>query len=460
MARHNKTSIFKYLLPFIILLILLGGGFLGFRFYFQSHTAIVVEEIKPVATLTIEQGKADIKLVDTQTWNRANDDMTLFAGDSIKTLSDAIVSIEFFDKSVVRLDGNSELLLTNLQKDDTVDIVALDLKSGKLWARVMKILDANSRFEITTPTAQASVKGTAFELVVEKVITTNPETGLEEEIIQTHIKVIESEVGFRAISKTTTEDSEGNLKTETKVLAQVILPEGSQSSIDENDIAQFGQEAGGKPIVRGLSPTDKEDEWLTLNAKLDLIHLQDVQSDLQIILDDLDSQGFFDKLLRSQTESERENATLQIFTQVQRQLSELKSGGSGSGNQNQNGQQDDEADTPAENDDQTGTQTQAQNRQHIVQSGDTLNAIAARYDTTAEILMRANGISDPALLQVGIELIIPSDTSNLPPLKVAPGGHTSNNPPAAQEQEPEQVQEQEEEPDTNVQDDEPFVSAQ
>lgn len=465
MARHQKKNIFKYFLPFIILLLLLGSGFLGFKYYFQSHTAIVIEEIKPVATLTIEKGKVDIKLVDTQTWNRANDGMTLFTGDSIKTLPNSFISIEFFDKSVVRLDGSSELLITNLQKDETVDIVDLDLKTGRLWARVMKILDEHSRFEITTPTAQASVKGTAFELVVERRIVVNPETGEEEEIITTNIKVIESEVGFRAISKTTTEDPAGNLKTETKILASVVLPEGSQSSIDENDIDQFGEEAGGKPIVRGLSPSDRESEWLELNAQLDLLHLQSVQGDLQIILADLEAQGFFDKLLRSNTESEREDATREIFEQVQRQLSELASGSSDdSGNQNQNSQDDENKD----NEERDQDKEQNQNRQHIVQTGDTLSAIASRYGTTVSALMSANGITDPSLLAIGQELIIPSGSggsgSGGAPV-VSPGGHTSNNPPTTQNQEQEEEQEQNQnqngkQEDTNVQDDEPFISAQ
>ena len=44
----------------------------------------------------------------------------------------------------------------------------------------------------------------------------------------------------------------------------------------------------------------------------------------------------------------------------------------------------------------------------IVESGDSLGKIAARFDRTVDQFMRANGISDPNLLQVGQVLVVPA----------------------------------------------------
>jgi LysM repeat protein len=44
---------------------------------------------------------------------------------------------------------------------------------------------------------------------------------------------------------------------------------------------------------------------------------------------------------------------------------------------------------------------------HIVESGDTLGAIAAQYGVTVEAIVEANDIEDPNTLRVGQELIIP-----------------------------------------------------
>lgn len=45
---------------------------------------------------------------------------------------------------------------------------------------------------------------------------------------------------------------------------------------------------------------------------------------------------------------------------------------------------------------------------YTIQDGDTLGAIAERFDTTVDELVAANGLTDPNALQPGQTLIIPS----------------------------------------------------
>jgi len=56
---------------------------------------------------------------------------------------------------------------------------------------------------------------------------------------------------------------------------------------------------------------------------------------------------------------------------------------------------------------------------HVVQSGETLGAIAQRYSVSVEELMRANNLSDPNVLNVGQTLVIPG--SNSAPAPEPPG---------------------------------------
>jgi len=44
---------------------------------------------------------------------------------------------------------------------------------------------------------------------------------------------------------------------------------------------------------------------------------------------------------------------------------------------------------------------------YVVESGDTLSAIAARFDTTVRAIVRANDLTDPDVIDVGQELTIP-----------------------------------------------------
>jgi len=55
----------------------------------------------------------------------------------------------------------------------------------------------------------------------------------------------------------------------------------------------------------------------------------------------------------------------------------------------------------------SGGQESTQSGVHVVQAGETLTAIAARYGTTVEAIAVANGIANPSLIYVGQRLTIP-----------------------------------------------------
>ncbi|PKL08508.1 MAG: hypothetical protein CVV51_08550, partial [Spirochaetae bacterium HGW-Spirochaetae-7] len=55
---------------------------------------------------------------------------------------------------------------------------------------------------------------------------------------------------------------------------------------------------------------------------------------------------------------------------------------------------------------------------HTVQKGETLYAIARRYDISVESLMTANSIADPGRLFVGMKLSIPGATATKPDVTV------------------------------------------
>ncbi|MGD8794149.1 MAG: LysM domain-containing protein, partial [Anaerolineae bacterium] len=60
---------------------------------------------------------------------------------------------------------------------------------------------------------------------------------------------------------------------------------------------------------------------------------------------------------------------------------------------------------------------QAQGATHVVQPGENLTQIAARYGTSVQALMQANGLSNPNFVWVGQRLAIPGSGGG-----AAPGG--------------------------------------
>jgi murein DD-endopeptidase MepM/ murein hydrolase activator NlpD len=64
-------------------------------------------------------------------------------------------------------------------------------------------------------------------------------------------------------------------------------------------------------------------------------------------------------------------------------------------------------------------------RVHLVQRGDTLSALAARYKVTVAALVAANRLSgEQAVLRVGQRLVVPATTAS-PPAKMAPPARTT-----------------------------------
>ncbi len=66
---------------------------------------------------------------------------------------------------------------------------------------------------------------------------------------------------------------------------------------------------------------------------------------------------------------------------------------------------------------------------YLVEAGDTLSAIAERFETSVEAVMAANDLTDPTLIFVGQELTIPGDDADAaaaatPTATPEPGGGT------------------------------------
>jgi len=68
---------------------------------------------------------------------------------------------------------------------------------------------------------------------------------------------------------------------------------------------------------------------------------------------------------------------------------------------------------------------------YIVERGDTLGAIARRYDVTVKAIMEANGIMDPRRLRVDQKLIIPTELSPVAPQPTRPPATRPQPAPAA-----------------------------
>ena len=92
--------------------------------------------------------------------------MQLYAGDEIKSENDAFVTVEFLDKSRMRLQDNSHIRINEMKVFGDYGLVdtLIDLQQGRTENTVPSKSEIGTRFRIKTPSAVSSVRGTDFRV--------------------------------------------------------------------------------------------------------------------------------------------------------------------------------------------------------------------------------------------------------------------------------------------------------
>jgi hypothetical protein len=118
--------------------------------------------------LSITEGNVLVMKAGTASWIEAQAEMTLEAGDSIKTGDDSSAEITFFDGSTIELQAGTEIEITSLDISRSTGSTTITLEQtiGNTISRVTKILDPASRYEVETPSGVAGVRGSVMQVYV------------------------------------------------------------------------------------------------------------------------------------------------------------------------------------------------------------------------------------------------------------------------------------------------------
>jgi PKD repeat protein len=129
---------------------------------------------KQFATLRLLDGQVAVQR-GNGAFETGEDGTSLREGDTVRTGPDGRASIEYFDGSLTRLDFDTSFTLVTLESlGDTAAprVIESSQAEGNSYHSVAERTDAQSRFEIETPTATASVHGTGYALLVDENSTT------------------------------------------------------------------------------------------------------------------------------------------------------------------------------------------------------------------------------------------------------------------------------------------------
>ena len=100
---------------------------------------------------------------DGNTFAIGQDGEMLQQGDVIRTGEGAHAVLTFFDGSVIELEPDSEIRVETLQATSAGDLLmTMQQTIGRSWHVVSRTLTPNSKYEVRTPAATATVRGTAF----------------------------------------------------------------------------------------------------------------------------------------------------------------------------------------------------------------------------------------------------------------------------------------------------------
>ncbi|MDE3193854.1 MAG: FecR domain-containing protein, partial [Chloroflexota bacterium] len=120
-------------------------------------------------TLTVISGQVSARSSDSDAFQPIVDGATLHAGMTIETGADTYAVLTYFEGSTVSLDPNTTLVIKALQANpDGSTVISMEQQLGRTWHSVTHLLKPDSKYEVQTPTATATVRGTMFDVGVEQ----------------------------------------------------------------------------------------------------------------------------------------------------------------------------------------------------------------------------------------------------------------------------------------------------
>lgn len=155
--------------------------FIGFLFWFWSLGAVASEEIQRVRAEAIE-GSVEWRSGSGE-WQELSGARELDRGDGVRTGETGQARVLWGDRGVTRIDPGTEILIESSENGDALfsALLKFRVESGRVWNRVLKVLDVDGGMQVETSDVVATVRGTAF--------------GVEKAAASTDIAVTESVVG-------------------------------------------------------------------------------------------------------------------------------------------------------------------------------------------------------------------------------------------------------------------------
>ncbi len=133
MPTGRQVGPVNYVMPFLIIIAIGIIGILAFNLW---KTFFPSEKVK-AAYMHIISGSAQMKAWGTDAFFNLSSDAVIMQGDQIRSSADAKLIVEFFDGSLMRVSGNSDVSFDSIDDDSKTPQIDLNLYDGALWFNML-----------------------------------------------------------------------------------------------------------------------------------------------------------------------------------------------------------------------------------------------------------------------------------------------------------------------------------
>ncbi len=163
----SPTRVLTWIALAAVLVMALGMGVLFAPRLRESVSGPVARAGEPIRAMAmLVQGEVTVLVPGAPEPKSLTSGTVLVEGSRIETGKGGRADLAFSRGSIVRVNANSQLVVQNLRKLEGAENVGLHLEQGSVFNLVER-LNQKSEYVVTTPTAIAGVRGTAFQVTTD-----------------------------------------------------------------------------------------------------------------------------------------------------------------------------------------------------------------------------------------------------------------------------------------------------
>ncbi len=236
---HRRSSALDYVIPFLIFICIGVVVVLLFNLW----RAIFAEEQVNGGYVHIVEGSVELRAWKTDKFFNLSSDTLVLQGDELRVSADGLAIMEFFDGTIMRLDGGTNIVLDEISAEDDLRISLL-LVDGSLWFNKLYKSTDDTDLVVAMDNIQIhSTAGSIFEL----------ENDFEEVVRVLHGENVDVSIF--------TEDNEKVVETESLGVGQQI--------VFTEDVLQSYWQFKSPTVLTALSDEFKASEWYAFNDQED-----------------------------------------------------------------------------------------------------------------------------------------------------------------------------------------------